>query len=315
MTQYDPHSWTDHLFDIRGSMVREILGRVSLAVLWSVLITILYQLAGRTIVGLHFPDYFNEIAVPETCHALVGAAVGLLLVFRTNSSYDRFWEGRKLWGGIVNETRNLTRSATTFLAAEPQTVRLIVLWTIAFPWAAMWRLRGRRSMDWYPQELPVYEVDRVVKADHPPLAICRRITALLDEARQRGKIDSIQLGMIDQNTQQLMDYLGGCERIHSTPMPFAYAVHLRRALIFYCFTLPFALVPRFGWDTPLAVLLTSYIFFGIEEIGVEIEDPFGEDENDLPLERICESIEKTLRDALEQTSLSPTVSTTCDANS
>lgn len=299
MTQYDPHRWTDHLFDIQGSMVREILGRVSLAVLWSVVITLLYQLAGRTIGGVSFPESIQQIAVPETCHVLVGAALGLLLVFRTNSSYDRFWEGRKLWGGIVNETRNLMRSSSTFLAAEPQTVRTIVLWTIAFPWSAMSRLRGRRDISWSPQDLPADQVEQVVNADHPPLAICRRITALLEEARQRGVIDSIQLGYIDQNTQLLMDYLGGCERIHSTPMPYAYAVHLRRAMIFYCFTLPFALVPRFGWDTPLAVLITSYIFFGIEEIGVEIEDPFGEDENDLPLERICESIEKTLRDAVD----------------
>lgn len=303
MMQYDPHRWTDHLFDIQGSMVREILGRVSLAVLCSVIITFIYQLSGRTIAGITFPDFIKQMAVPETCHTLVGAALGLLLVFRTNSSYDRFWEGRKLWGGIVNETRNMMRSSSVLLAAEPQTVRQVVLWTIAFSWAAMTRLRGRNDVRQYLQEFPPDQVESVASADHVPLAICRRITALLAEARQRGVIDSIQLGIIDQNTQLLMDYLGACERIRSTPMPYAYAVHLRRALIFYCFTLPLALVPRYGWDTPLAVLLTCYIFFGIEEIGVEIEDPFGEDENDLPLETICESIEKTLRDALAQDSI------------
>jgi ion channel-forming bestrophin family protein len=297
MTQYDPHRWTDHLFDIRGSMVREILGRVSLCVIWAVLITLVYQLGG---------DAMHQIAIPETCHTLVGGALALLLVFRTNSSYDRFWEGRKLWGGIVNETRNLVRTASAFLSEDPETLREIVLWTMAFPWTAMARLRGKLLQETFPpafaEELPSDVVQRVATAKHVPLAVAMRITELLERARSRGQIDSYRLGLIDLNTQQLMDYLGGCERIRSTPLPYAYTVHLRRALIFYCFTLPFALEPRFGWSTIPAVLLTCYIFFGIEEIGVEIEDPFGEDENDLPLERICQSIEQPLRAAMPPSS-------------
>jgi putative membrane protein len=289
MIQYDPHRWTDHLFDLKGSMVREILGRVSLSVLWSVLITVVYQLGRHAL---------PEFVVPETAHVIVGGALSLLLVFRTNSSYDRFWEGRKLWGGIVNETRNLIRSATVYLADEPRTVREIGWWTMAFPYSAMARLRGGKDLGPVVSELPDDDVQRTLAADHVPLAVCRRITELLEGARQRGRIDSYRLGLIDQNTQLLIDYLGGCERIHSTPMPYAYAVHLRRALIVYFFTLPFALAPRFGWDTPLVILLTSYVFFGIEEIGVEIEDPFAGGHNDLPLEAICASIERTLRDAL-----------------
>ncbi len=104
---------------------------------------------------------------------------------------------------------------------------------------------------------------------------------------------------LDQNVQLLIDSLGACERIRKTPLPFAYVVHLRRALILYCFTLPFALVESFGWGTILATLLVAYIFFGIEEIGVEIEDPFGQDDNDLPLDRICATIEQNLIALLE----------------
>jgi ion channel-forming bestrophin family protein len=107
---------------------------------------------------------------------------------------------------------------------------------------------------------------------------------------------------LDQNVQLLIDYIGACERIHSTPLPYAYAVHLRRALILYCFTLPFALVARFGWDTIPATLFIAYVLFGIEEIGVEIEDPFGTDENDLPLETICNNIERNLRDVIKPAS-------------
>jgi ion channel-forming bestrophin family protein len=289
MTKYDPHRWTDHLFDVEGSMVREILGRVSLCVLWSVIVVSLHML---------LPEGWFDLAVPETAHALIGAALGLLLVFRTNASYDRFWEGRKLWGGMVNETRNLARLSSTWIAGRPDLVRQILLWTIVFPWSAMYRLRESREIGLLRDELPPGEFAAVAAADHVPLAVARRITALIEEARAAGAISDIQQSQIDQNVQLLIDYLGGCERIRSTPLPFAYAVHLRRALIAYCFTLPLALVSQFGWDTIIATLFLAYVLFGIEEIGVEIEDPFGTDENDLPLDEICRNIEGNLRDIL-----------------
>jgi putative membrane protein len=99
---------------------------------------------------------------------------------------------------------------------------------------------------------------------------------------------------LDQNVVALIDAVGGCERIRKTPLPFLYVVHLRRALVIYCFSLPFALVDTFGWATVLDVALVAYTYFGIEEIGVEIEGPFGHDENDLPLKDICDSIHKNL---------------------
>ncbi|WLD10190.1 bestrophin family protein [Planctellipticum variicoloris] len=292
MTKYDPHRWTDHLFDVEGSMVREILGRVSLCVLWSVIVVSLHML---------LPEGWFDLAVPETAHALIGAALGLLLVFRTNASYDRFWEGRKFWGGIVNETRNLARLSSTWIVGRPDLARQILLWTIAFPWSAMYRLRGSRELGNLRDELPPDQVAAVVAADHVPLAVARRITALIEDARADGAISDIQQSQIDQNVQLLIDYLGGCERIRSTPLPFAYAVHLRRALMAYCFTLPLALVSQFGWDTIIVTLLLAYVLFGIEEIGVEIEDPFGTDDNDLPLDEICRNIEGNLRDILPRT--------------
>ena len=118
---------------------------------------------------------------------------------------------------------------------------------------------------------------RVEASGHVPLAVTRIITDRLHSARERGLIDGHQLASLDQNVQLLVDYCGACERIRSTPMPFAYAVHLRRVLIVYCLTLPLALVKDFGWSTIPATLLISYGLFGIEEIGVEIEDPFRTD--------------------------------------
>ncbi|MBK8254803.1 MAG: hypothetical protein IPK82_19350 [Polyangiaceae bacterium] len=281
MIDYDAHKWWDHLLDVKGSMVREILPGVVTVVVWS---------AGVVLIDRHLV----RVGIPSTVHSLVGLALGLLLVFRTNASYDRFWEGRKQWGGMVNETRNLARSSLVLLRDAPDLHRKIVLWTIVWAYSAMCSLRGKRGLGPVASQLPDSERETVLAAQHVPLAISVRISTLLDEAKRRGVISDYQQMSLDQNVQLLIDYIGACERIHRTPLPFAYVVHLRRALVLYCFSLPFALIETFGWATLGLVFVLAYTFFGIEEIGVEIEDPFGEDDNDLPLERICATIEKNL---------------------
>ncbi|MEW5852618.1 MAG: bestrophin family ion channel [Myxococcota bacterium] len=281
MIQYDAHNWREHLWDVKGSMVADIAARVMACVAWSAAVT-----------WVHLK--VTPVAFPATLHSLVGLALGLLLVFRTNASYDRFWEGRKLWGGIVNETRNLAR-ASRALISDDALVREIVGWTVAFPYACMHSLRGVKSLGAAADALPPDEVAEVVKAAHVPTAVALRISQTLQRARLQGLISDYVQMTVDANVQQLIDYIGGCERIHKTPLPFAYVVHLRRALILYTFTLPFALVDSFGWGTVLGTLVLAYTFFGIEEIGVEIEDPFGEDDNDLPLEDICRTIETNLK--------------------
>jgi putative membrane protein len=286
MINYDPHRWLDHFFDIRGSMVREILGRVGMCVAWSALVVAAAQ-------------HGYKVAMPSTLHALVGTALGLLLVFRTNASYDRFWEGRKLWGGIVNETRNLIRGAKAHLGGDPVLLAHLTRWTAAFPFAAMNVLRGEKGLGDAAKYLPADRVEAIGGSAHQALAVAQEMTGCLVEARQRGLISNHVLVALDQNIQLLVDYLGGCERIRKTPLPFAYVVHLRRALVLYCFTLPFALVEAFGWATVLDVFLIAYVFFGIEEIGVEIEGPFGFDDNDLPLEQICDTIQRNLSQIAE----------------
>ena len=281
MIQYDPHKWLDHFFDIRGSLVREIGARVALCVAWS---------AG--VVAFH--KHVHDVSMPSLLHTLMGVALGMLLVFRTSSSYDRFWEGRKLWGGIVNETRNLIRGASVHLKDDPALLARLTRWTAAFPWAAMHSLRGTDGLGPQAHELPAAQAREAMDAQSTVLAVATNITRCLREARDKALISDIILASLDQNIQQLVDYIGGCERIRKTPMPFAYAVHLRRALVLYCFTLPFAMVETFGWTTVVDVLVLAYTFFGIEEIGVEIEGPFGDDDNDLPLEDICETIHKNL---------------------
>jgi ion channel-forming bestrophin family protein len=275
MIEYDPHRWRTTLFAVRGSMVKTITKRISLVFLSSVAITL-------------FHDYVMPIAASEVAvaHGFVGASLGLLLVFRTNASYDRWWEGRKLWGSIVNTSRNLARSASVHLKADPDRMVRVLKLAAAWPWSSMNQLRKEpHKLDGLDER----DLD-LSKAQHVPTAICQRISSLLDEARQQGKITDIVFSVVDQNNQILVDCIGACERIDKTPLPFAYVVHLRRALIIYCASLPFALIPKFDDWAVLMTFLISYILFGIEEIGVEIENPFEGDENDLPLEKICQTI-------------------------
>jgi len=280
MIEYDKRAWTSHLFDVEGSMVREITGRVSVCVLWTVVVVATHHL-------------WRGLAISPMIHTLVGLALGLLLVFRTNASYDRFWEGRRQWGSIINESRNLARGVRVYMSkGAPDLVEPILSGASAFAHATMNALRQTEGLGPAAGRLPAREVAEALAAPNTPLAVATRVSGRLAEARDRGVISDIVLAMLDQNVQLLIDYLGSCERIRNTPLPFVYVVHTRRALILYCFSLPFALVELYGWWTILASLLMSYMFFGIEEIGVEIENPFGHDVNDLALERFCALIER-----------------------
>jgi ion channel-forming bestrophin family protein len=281
MIQYDPHRWLDHLFDVKGSLIREIALRVLSCLTWALGV-------------VAYDHYVRDVAIPPTVHTLVGVALGMLLVFRTNASYNRFWEGRQLWGSLINEARNLARGASVHLRGDPELLDHVIRWTGTFPYAVKNVLRGTDGLGPIADTLPRAELEWVLRSDHPPLSIATRITARLVKARDKGLISDITLASLDRNVQLLVDYLGGCERINSTPLPFAYMVHLRRVIIMYCFTLPFALVGTFGWVTVAATLGVAYTLFGIEEIGVEIENPFGHDANDLALEDLCAKIAKNL---------------------
>ena len=277
MIHYDPHRWLDHFFDIRGSLVKEIGLRVGLCTLWAVVVVV-------------FHYNVMQVNTSVLLHSLVGVALGLLLVFRTNASYDRFWEGRKLWGGIVNETRNVGSRRQRLPGRRAGPSRQAHLLDRYFSLgrdehaARGVELRSRSE----PTDCRRTELDRASAASG--FACCATHESVSPASAEARLITDVIQVSLDANVQALMDYVGGCERIRKTPLPFAYVVHLRRALVIYCFTLPFALVETFGWFTILDVLFVAYTFFGIEEIGVEIEGPFGDDANDLPMQSFCETI-------------------------
>lgn len=281
MIKYDPHDWWQHLFIVRGGLVREISGRVLVFALWGAVVT-------------WFHLNVHKVDIPATGHTLAGTALSLLLVFRTNSSYDRFWEGRKLWGGIVNETRNLLRASLVNIRSA-ELLRRLAAWTAMYPFALTRVLRsGQGELGPAAAVLPAAEVERVRSAGNPAVAVALRMSAVLAEAKQRGLISDYVHMQLDHNVQLLIDYQGGCERIVRTPLPFAYMLHLRRTLILFLLTLPFALVETFSWVTVLVDVMIGYTFLGIEEIGVEIEEPFGTEDNDLPLEEISANIARLM---------------------
>ncbi len=280
MIDYDPHRWRDTFFAIRGSMVKVISLR-----------SLFVSMAAIALVFIDMHVYKFEVPNAAVVHTMVGISLGLLLVFRTNQSYDRWWEGRKLWGAMVNTCRNLARASSIHLAHDPDRLRRVLKLTQQFPAASACALR---QQTWSPSELEAEDATAISAHNHAPTAICQRITFHLENERKAGRLADIVFTSIDNNNQLLVDIIGGCERIHKTPLPFAYVVHLRRALVLYCVTLPVALLPSFGWYTVPIVYGITYVMLGIEEIGVEIEDPFEGDDNDLPLERITEGIQKNV---------------------
>lgn len=285
MVEYNPKRWSPQLLAVRGSIAPKIILRVALVVLWS---------AGVVLIHKHV----RHIEIPPTVHTLVGLALGLLLVFRTNSSYERFWEGRKSWGRIINSSRNIARTASSLLKTQRATLELILLWTAAFPYASMNSLRRTRGLGPIESRLPPAAVAEVLAAAHVPLAVAQQISLVLARHRSDGTFAERCIIYLDDMVRRLVDEIGECERIQNTPLPFAYVVHLRRALVLYLTTLPFVLVDPFGWLTTLCMLLISYVLLGIDEIGVEIENPFGTDSNDLPIESFCSGVEKIILESI-----------------
>lgn len=264
----------------------------------SVAVTILYEF----VPGAH-------VSVTATPFSLIGFALGIYLGFRNNTAYDRFWEARKLWGALVNTSRSFTRQVLTLLdtrasedahAVRAMQVELVHL-AIAFVLALRHHLRDHAPWESVEKALGPAAVAEL-KADahdgNVPLAILQRMGALLADARRRGFVDPLHVPVLETSLVSLTDIQGACERIKTTPIPYSYTVLMHRLVALYCGLLPLGLTETLGWATPVVVLLMSYTFFGLDAIGDEVEQPFGLDINDLPLDAIARTIERNLRQRL-----------------
>ncbi|HAC63263.1 MAG TPA: hypothetical protein DCF68_06900 [Cyanothece sp. UBA12306] len=291
----DNKAWFRLLYQWRGSVIKAIIPRVLLCAIFSLVVTIFYEN------GI-------DLDLPLESGIVPSIVLGLLLVFRTNTAYERFWEGRKLWGTLINTVRNLARTIWVTIKENKSDDRLEKIATlrllIAFAVATKLHLRSEKVNEELMDLMPLVLYEKLKLMHHPPLEIAFWISDYLQQEYERGCFDSYQLTAMFKLLDIMVDVLGGCERILKTPIPLAYSIHLKQLVFIYCFTLPFQFVDDLQWLTAPLVSLISFTVFGIEEIGVEIEDPFGYDPNDLPLDKICETMKMNIDDLI---SLAPCV--------
>ncbi|AFY32986.1 bestrophin family protein [Calothrix sp. PCC 7507] len=287
--------WFQMALQIRGSVLAAIYQRILWCGIFGVVISVLYYLK-------------LPVSQPILGSVIPSIVLGLLLVFRTNTAYERFWEGRKCWGSIVNNVRNLARQIWVSIdEINPEdkedkikALRLLV----AFAVATKLHLRGEAIDGELEALMPSSMYLKLKSMNNPPLEVAFWIGDYLHQQYNRNCLNSYQLTSIQELLNNLVDNLGGCERILKTPMPLAYAIHLKQLLLLYCLLLPFQMVESLGWWTGLISALVSFTLFGIEAIGLEIENPFGYDANDLPLDAICNTMKRNIEDLIN---LSPSL--------
>ncbi|HLP82651.1 MAG TPA: bestrophin family ion channel, partial [Nitrosomonas sp.] len=237
---------------------------------------------------------------------LIGVAVGVFLGFRNNVSYDKFWEGRRLWGMLINSSRNLTRQVCFMIDAShdsedvQQFKEIFVKRMISYAHALRCHLRNEDPAPEIEKFLSPEDLADVLQSTHRPLMILQQLGRDLAIARDRGWLNDLNFPFMDAQLNELSTILGGCERIKNTPIPFSYSVLIHRIVASYCLFLPFGLVETTGILTPVVVLLISYAFFELDAIGDEIENPFGLQPNDLPLNAISRTIEINLLELINE---------------
>ncbi len=289
-------SWLETVI-IGGFALPHIWLRTFFVTAISIFVTILYE----EVPQLHY----SLTPAPFT---IIGLPLGIFLGFRNNTAYDRFWEGRKLWGALVNTTRSLTRQVLTLIEPQsdadpaqssPEEIRkyehAVVHMVIAYVHALRHHLRDTSPFEPLSHIIPKEEVDRLQGEENVPLAILQRIGEKFVEARRRKWVHPFHITVLEASLTSLTDIQGACERIKQTPIPYSYTVLMHRIVAGYCMLLPFGLMETIKWATPAVVLAISYCFFGLDAIGDEIEQPFGMDINDLPLKSISRNIERNLR--------------------
>ncbi|MFO0740300.1 MAG: bestrophin family protein [Labilithrix sp.] len=249
--------------------------------------------------------HYSISPVPFT---LIGLPLGIFLGFRNNAAYDRFWEGRKLWGGLVNVSRTLTRQILTLIEApdaDPEELKRfetsLVRYVIGYFHAVRHHLRDHEPWEVLSHNMLSEEDIAHLKKQgktNVPIAMLQEIGDRIVHARRKNWIHPFHVPTIEQSLANLTDLQGGCERIKLTPIPYSYTVLLHRIVAFYCALLPFGIMDAAKWATPLVVLSVSYCFFGLDAVGDELEQPFGTDVNDLPLHAITRTIERNLRERI-----------------
>jgi ion channel-forming bestrophin family protein len=225
-------------------------------------------------------------------HSLVGFVLSLLLVFRTNTAYERWWDGRKLWGSVTNDSRAFAIKINALLK-DKNDKKVFEILILNYSVALKNHLRGNNNCDEF-EYFGKYNKDYYDKIQHLPNKVVSDVFVEVDTLYCNNKINGEQLLFLKDEIQNMIQTVGACERIKNTPIPYSYNMFIKKVIFLYVFTMPIGFVREFGyWAMPIVSAL-FYVFASIELIAEEIEDPFGEDSNDLPLEQICQNIKKNL---------------------
>jgi ion channel-forming bestrophin family protein len=293
MIPYNRGAWVRLLFTPRGSLAKAVPGKV---LTFGVLAVIVCVVDHFTPASLRLPVGFHEVA---------GVLIGLILAFRTNTAYARFWEGRTLWGGIVNASRNLARVVNDHAGLEEAESREFRAWIVAFAHSTRCRLRGLDEVREAADILPREDYEALAAARHPGLFCADQLSRRIAELAARQALDPMMAATAEEQVITLVNCLGGCERILRTPTPLGYILLMERGLLLYIGTLPAGLVGRLGWATPIVTMGVAYLALMIETIGNELDNPFGVGVFDIPLDHICSNIAYDLLGLGDAPSLAP----------
>lgn len=286
-----------HLFFIiRGSLLRKIWVQIAAVSLISAIIVYLHHSR---------PDIlpFYNSSGPFT---LLGIALSIFLSFRNNACYDRWWEARKHWGDLIHCNRVLIRQTMVMMgtAQGEASRRRILTLIMAHAQAMVPHLRpGAENKALSLMDEPL--LARYRESRNPPTPILEAVSTELATVLRKGLISDISFQMIDRTVTELAHTQVACERILLTPVPFGYTLLLHRTAYIFCFLLPFGFADLLSWSTPIAAALVAYTFFGLDALGDELENPFGTEENDLPLAAMADIACLSVREALGETNLPP----------
>lgn len=278
MIYYDRYNWSSIVFSFRRSAMRRAIGRVIVVTIIAVLVQSVYE-AETSIFGVKATSLFR---LEPVAHAVLGSLLGFLLVFRMNASNDRYWEGRSHWGQIINASRNLTRVGIEHTDGRTggELSDLVSGYGVSLRRTLLGELDALENDAFLPESLR----REFVHFGNPPTAVAAAISEWIGRQHREGRIDSQLVRHLEDQLSKLVDAQGGCEKIQKTPLPFVYVVMIKQLILVYLITLPIAVCDQCGWWTPLLVAIIAVGLLGIEEASVEIEDPFGKDENCLDME-------------------------------
>lgn len=287
MVQYNPKDWITFIFRFhKADTFRQLLPMMFFIGLYS------------GVVGYLEVEYLN---LPEksyirnlgAMHGMLGFVISLLLVFRTNTAYDRWWEGRKMWGSLVNNSRNFALKLSAILKDEHD--RAYFRKTIpSYASILNKHLKNEETGLMLFEGLDL----KIDHEKHRPNQVAKMMFEKINDLYTSGKITGDQLIILNAEIQSFTDICGACERIKNTPIPYSYSAFLKKFIFFYVMTLPFGYAFSLGYYVVPVVVFIFYVLASLELIAEEIEDPFGDDENDLPTKKIAENIKRHVEEIL-----------------